>query len=597
MHHLAAFAAAVLASCACMGADEYFSFAAYEGAGSGAQGGESLCATGIVSAVSIDDSDAGHIWFKLHTPSGEAYVAAPASAYPLDKLLALTDAEVEVRAQAMAQSRWKRFSGRFLLADDSIRTLKPAPETAPEFPGDPFDVKEFTRRESSGEFAHRVRIKGLLVTDCKRFLFMETMDGQIVKLIMQTGAKRSESGTMVEATGFVSYDYGGLMMRDVVLSPLPDAPKPPPLECHETTLDKAHRHARYLNGFSRRVVSFTGETTTDFRNVIRGDIVWLKDEGNFAIVDVSSHYDTMKLRRLGTIVRVTGICDPEFETDPTATTFPHFAGITIIPLPENGVEVLDSAWLTFKVLAFISINLVVIIVLVTVALVVQRVLYNRRGRQLFAERVARVRAQTKTEERTRLATELHDAVSQTLTGVALQVDSANLVNRGENAALTKCLGTARQLLASCRRELRDCLWDLRSRTFDEKDMTEAVSRAIAPHSGGVKTAVRFNVPRNVLSESKVHCILSIARELVVNAVKHGKATKIWIAGECSDGRISFSVRDNGCGFDIESAPGPNDGHFGIKGIGERARAAKGTFSIESAPGKGTKATITLPEGE
>ena len=82
--HMTAFAAAIFASCACRGADVDFAFAAFEGPGSGEHGDESVCATGIVSAVSIDDSDAGHIWFKLHTPSGEAYVAAPASAYPLD---------------------------------------------------------------------------------------------------------------------------------------------------------------------------------------------------------------------------------------------------------------------------------------------------------------------------------------------------------------------------------------------------------------------------------------------------------------------------------------------------------------------------------
>jgi signal transduction histidine kinase len=259
--------------------------------------------------------------------------------------------------------------------------------------------------------------------------------------------------------------------------------------------------------------------------------------------------------------------------------------------------VLAKPVLTVKILTTIVIQLLLVIGLVSLAWVVLKSRYDRRGRQLFDERVAHVRAQTKTEERTHLAAELHDAVSQSLTGIALQIDSASIVNRGDNPALTKCLVSARQMLALCRRELRDCLWDLRSRTFDEKDMTEAVSRAIAPHSGNIKATVRFNVPRGLLSESKVHCILSIARELVVNSVRHGKATKLWIAGECSNGRISFSVRDNGCGFDVSAAPGPDDGHFGLRGVCERVRAAKGTIKIESAPGSGTKTTITLPDGE
>ena len=119
-----------------------------------------------------------------------------------------------------------------------------------------------------------------------------------------------------------------------------------------------------------------------------------------------------------------------------------------------------------------------------------------------------------------------------------------------------------------------------------------------PRTGGGATAsVRFNVPRKLLSESTAHSILRIVRELVVNAIRHGKATHVWIAGECSGGRISFSVRDNGCGFETSSAPGPRDGHFGLQGIRERVRAAKGTINIESIPSKGAKITITVPEGE
>ena len=152
---------------------------------------------------------------------------------------------------------------------------------------------------------------------------------------------------------------------------------------------------------------------------------------------------------------------------------------------------------------------------------------------------------------------------------------------------------ARQLLASCRRELRDCLWDLRSRTFDEKDMTEAIERTLEPHSVSAKISVRFNVPRESLSDSTTHAILHIVRELVVNAIRHGKATEIKVAGESHEGTISFSVKDNGCGFDPSAAPGPNEGHFGLLGIRERLKALHGTFTVESALGKGAKFKVTI----
>ena len=163
--------------------------------------------------------------------------------------------------------------------------------------------------------------------------------------------------------------------------------------------------------------------------------------------------------------------------------------------------------------------------------------------------------------------------------------------------MAKSLACSRLTLAACRRELKDCLWDLKSRTFEEKDMTEAVNRTIAPHVGDAKTTVRFNVRRSRLSESKAHAVLSMVRELVVNAVRHGKAKRIWIAGECSDGHISFSVRDDGCGFDPAAALGPREGHFGLQGIRERVLDANGTIEINSAPDCGTKVTIVIAEDE
>jgi signal transduction histidine kinase len=149
------------------------------------------------------------------------------------------------------------------------------------------------------------------------------------------------------------------------------------------------------------------------------------------------------------------------------------------------------------------------------------------------------------------------------------------------------------MLASCRHELKNCLWDLRSRTFEEKDMTEAVRRAIGPNAGSAKVDVRFNVPRSDLSETTTHAILRIVRELVINAVRHGQASEIKVAGESHDGTISFSVRDNGCGFNPSNVAGPSTGHFGLQGIRERLNAFGGKLKIESEPGRGTKITAIL----
>ena len=63
---------------------------------------------------------------------------------------------------------------------------------------------------------------------------------------------------------------------------------------------------------------------------------------------------------------------------------------------------------------------------------------------------------------------------------------------------------------------------------------------------------------------------------------------------CSEGSLIISVRDNGCGFDPDLAPGIAQGHFGLQGIAERLERLNGEMKIDSTPGKGAKVTVVLP---
>ena len=124
-------------------------------------------------------------------------------------------------------------------------------------------------------------------------------------------------------------------------------------------------------------------------------------------------------------------------------------------------------------------------------------------------------------------------------------------------------------------------------------METAIRQTLEPHVANVKLSVRFNVPRERISDSSAHAILRIIRELTLNAIRHGKATSVWVAGSIEAETLKFSVRDNGIGFDPANCPGDEQGHYGLLGIRERVNTFEGTLRIESEPGKGTKATICL----
>ena len=97
----------------------------------------------------------------------------------------------------------------------------------------------------------------------------------------------------------------------------------------------------------------------------------------------------------------------------------------------------------------------------------------------------------------------------------------------------------------------------------------------------------------VIGGIKTHALIRIIRELASNAVTHGAAKTIRIAGALEDGLLHISVKDDGSGFDTQNHPGTAEGHFGLDGIRERVSRLDGTFEITSSPGKGTSALITL----
>ena len=112
-------------------------------------------------------------------------------------------------------------------------------------------------------------------------------------------------------------------------------------------------------------------------------------------------------------------------------------------------------------------------------------------------------------------------------------------------------------------------------------------------AGEASVDVLFSGQRSIISDATAHAVLNIVRELVANAVRHGKAKSVRISGSVDPKRLEVSVRDDGCGFDADARPRQEDGHFGLDGIVERIERLGGAFELESAPGKGTCATIKV----
>ena len=406
-------------------------------------------------------------------------------------------------------------------------------------------------------------------------------------------------GTRIEAVGIPEADYYQIDLRDANWRNAPGEARPAdkPIDVTFEQLLTNGMGNEQINMYFHGKVIRTSGTIIDLPARESGrDFAILKDKGRTILLDISSAKQILDEVAVGYHVEVTGVCTVNRE--PSALPHLHFQrvnGITVaVRDPKDVVVVSRPPWWTPMRLMFVVAALLLGIVVIFIwNRLLQRVI-DRKGRLLLQEHAAHIKAALRVDERTRLAVELHDSLSQNLSGVACQIAATKgtLPEGADDTA--RHLSTAERMLLSCRTELRRCLWDLREDALAEKDFSEAVRKTLAPVAAETTVHVNFAVPRGRMDETTAHAILCIIRELVSNAVRHGGARNVHVKGEMRNRDLSLSVSDDGRGFDPSATPGAAEGHFGIEGVRERIKRLNGSFSIASEPGKGCEATATIP---
>ena len=324
----------------------------------------------------------------------------------------------------------------------------------------------------------------------------------------------------------------------------------------------------------------------------------LDTDGERVAVDFSCCPEATDGLLPGSEIEVTGRCLLEANAWRPYDVFPRITGVAILMRTPEDLRVLRTpSWWTAERLLYLVAAMGLLLLGIFIWNRILNRLADRRGRQLYKANIERAEETLRVAERTRLAVELHDSLAQSITGASMQIDAAYDLRGDAPEEMLGHLDLAAKTLKSCRDELRNCLWDLRSQALEETDMTRAVLRTLQPHLGDVRFAARFNVPRSKFSDNTAHAVLCIVRELVLNALRHGRATDIRVAGSHDADAIRFSVRDNGAGFTPDDCPGVLQGHFGLQGIRERVAKLGGRMEIDSAPGRGTQVTVHIPHPE
>ena len=430
---------------------------------------------------------------------------------------------------------------------------------------------------------HRASGTVLAILDDQTFLIRRTNDTFTTVHLAFAGVP--SRGDFVDAVGFPESDLYSINLSRAAWR---KSDTPSSALARDKDIDKIHDYSTSPQG--EWILRAPRASHHGYLLKIRGIVRHLPvpgDPANTALIESDGHFleinpglskNLFDGLELGSTIAVTGIAFIEKEHWRPNLIFPKVLHTSLVPRGPEDIEIISGPpfWTPFKFLMLIA---------ALIAVVIAMLLRNRTIRRLSDERI---------KERTRLAAELHDTIAQNLTGAAIQLETAEALASSGPGRLKQILASAVKILHVSREELRDCIWDLRNQTLDEKHVEDAIRRTLLPHLCGTRLKIRFPVNRADISDRSAHAVVNIARELVANAIHHGHPSVISIAGTLDGDILKFSVVDDGCGFDVAHAPGPKDGHFGLTGIRERIRKLNGTFDITSKDGIGTKATIALP---
>ena len=198
------------------------------------------------------------------------------------------------------------------------------------------------------------------------------------------------------------------------------------------------------------------------------------------------------------------------------------------------------------------------------------------------------------EERLRIGREIHDDLGQQLTAIKMDVAWIDKKTADDNFLVKTKLKNIIGLLDGSNQSVRRILNELKPGILDEYGLVDALewhSKQFMD-STGIPVIIETKETEIRLDEELAICIFRVCQEALTNVARHSGAEKVLISIVIANEKITVKIEDNGKGFKVNEAQ--NKGSFGLIGMNERARSLNGHFEIESADGKGTIITISLP---
>lgn len=196
-----------------------------------------------------------------------------------------------------------------------------------------------------------------------------------------------------------------------------------------------------------------------------------------------------------------------------------------------------------------------------------------------------------TQERNRIARDLHDSLGSALTALNFQLQTAIKLCKPDPTQAQEFLSEAHRLVAIATKEVRESVKALRSDALETQSLETLIESLVNDfhQTTGILPEVEISLPIS-LSPQLVTPIYRIIQEALNNTRKYAKATQVQIHICTTSIGIQLTIQDNGRGFD----PKQVSGGYGLQGMQERVAVLQGHLHLESQPGSGCCITVEIP---
>lgn len=222
---------------------------------------------------------------------------------------------------------------------------------------------------------------------------------------------------------------------------------------------------------------------------------------------------------------------------------------------------------------------------------------EERNLQLRALSERAINAQE--EERKRIARSLHDDTGQALSTLIIGLERLEPRLPADQPDLRDRLESARRLATSTLENLRKVIYGLRPTILDDLGLVPAIRWYARSTLEGAGIRVELRAPDEPLrlSSQLTTTLFRITQEAIHNVARHARARSVVISLSQTGEQICLLVEDDGRGFDVARISGQalRLQRLGLLGIQERAELVGGEVTVESAPGRGTRVRVSVPQ--